>query len=135
MTANIFAMPLPSLLLILSTIFSRSEAFPWAGPQPTLVNRGDQWSPRPTPVPVNPAVLFKRDSVDVAVCGWVGGKSSEVAICPPRSSCIHDTAHGYVGCCATSGPCTRGVYTSCVDYHDPDWNSKPAWQNNGVYTW
>ena len=135
MMVNLLAMPSSALLIILSIVFGASNALPWPGPEPTAAYQGHEWSPRPTTIPRNPADIFKRDSVDVAVCGWIGGISSEPAICPPGSSCIHDLAHGYVGCCTTSGPCTAGVYTSCVDFHNPAWNSRPVWQNNGIYTW
>jgi hypothetical protein len=135
MAINLFAMPSSTIVLLLSAAFGLSNALPWAGPEPTAAYKTDEWSPRPTKLPANPADLFKRASVDVAYCGWVGGISSEPAVCPSGSSCIHDTIHKYVGCCATSGPCTAGVYTSCVDYRNTAWNSKPVWQDNGIFTW
>lgn len=135
MAFNIFAMPTSSIILLLSAAFGVSNALPWAGPAPTGVYKEDAWSPRPTNKPVDLLELFKRDSIDVRVCGWLGGKSENAAICPTGSSCIHDIVHGYVGCCATSGPCTAGVYTSCVDKNSPGGSSGPLVENNGVYTW
>lgn len=135
MALNIFAMPASSIILLLSAAFGVSSALPWSGPAPTEAYREDAWSPRPTNVPVDPLELFKRDSVDVSVCGWLGGNSADPAVCPTGSSCIHDTVHGYVGCCTTSGACTAGVYTSCVDKNSPGGNSGQQVMNNGVFTW
>jgi hypothetical protein len=78
---NIFAMPSSAILLLLSAAFGTSHALPWAGPGPTAAYMVDEWSPLPTSGPSNPADLFKRTSVDVAVCGWVGGASSDPAQC------------------------------------------------------
>jgi hypothetical protein len=73
--------------------------------------------------------------VDVAVCGWIGGNSAQVAGCSSGSSCIHDTIHGYVGCCPTSGVCTQGVYTSCVDMNNLGWSPNSGMVDNGIFTW
>jgi hypothetical protein len=108
---------------------------PWSGPAPTGVYKEDAWSPRPTSNPADPLELFKRNSVGINYCGWIGGASDNPAICQTGSSCIHDTAHGYVGCCTTEGPCTAGVYTSCVDKNSPGGNSGLQVINNGVFTW
>jgi hypothetical protein len=135
MALNIFSMPSSSVLFLLSAAFGLSNALPWAGPKPTNVYRADAWSPAPTEVPVNPADLFKRTSVDVNICGWIGANSANAATCSTGSSCIRDTIHGYVGCCATSGPCTQGVYTSCVDSNSVGWVPNSGLQNNGIYTW
>jgi hypothetical protein len=135
MGANIFAMPSSSIVLLFSVAFGLSNALPWAGAQETDVYRAHEFSPKPTGVPVDPARLFKRASVDVNVCGWVGGEQSNVARCGAGSSCIHDTIHRYIGCCATSGPCTDGVYTSCVDKNSDGWSSVQGMVNNGVLTW
>lgn len=124
-------MPSSSIILLLSAAFGVSEALPWAGPEPTTVYKRDEWSPRPTDA-VNARYLFKRKSFDVSYCGWIGGNSADPAVCPTGSSCIHDTAHGYVGCCTTSGSCTAGVYTSCVDGNNA---SGPQVDNNGIFTW
>jgi len=135
MELNIFAMPPSTILLLLSAVFGMSNALPWSGPIPTSVYKADEWSPRPTNIPENPRDLFKRAQVDVAVCGWVGGNEKNPAVCPTGSSCIHDMAHGYVGCCTTAGKCTAGVYTGCVDKNSPGGNTGPAVENNGIYTW
>jgi hypothetical protein len=109
---------------------------PWSGPAPTGVYKEDTWSPRPTNKPADPLELFRRDDhLDVNICGWLGGISADPAVCQSGSSCIHDTSFGYVGCCTTSGPCTAGVYTSCVDKNSPGGISGPLVENNGVFTW
>jgi hypothetical protein len=135
MAVNIFAMPSSSLILLFLTAFGVSSALPWTGPQATHVYREDAWSPAPTFVPVDPKELFKRDSVDVNVCGWIGGNSASSATCSSGSSCIRDTIHGYVGCCSTSGACTAGVYTSCIDRNSVGWSPNSGLQDNGIYTW
>ncbi len=132
---SIFAMPSSSLYLLLSVAFGAGNALPWSGAQQTDVYQPANWSPKPTSVPANPARLFKRKTAKVNICGWVGGISSEPAVCSSGSSCIHDTLHGYVGCCATSGPCTEGVYTTCLDQNSADWTASPGIINNGIYTW
>jgi len=135
MAFNIFAMPPSSIVLLLSAAFGVANALPWTGPAPTGVYDPDQWSPRPTNVPVQPRDLFKRDYLPVSFCGWIGGVSSNPAVCPTGSSCIHDIAHAVIGCCTTTGPCTAGVYTSCIDKNSPGGNSGPVVENNGVFTW
>ncbi|KAG9246210.1 hypothetical protein BJ878DRAFT_303662 [Calycina marina] len=134
MEFNIFAMPPSSILLLLSAAFRITNALPWAGPEPTIVYQADEWSPVPTQIRVDPKELFRRTNVDVAVCGWLGGDKDNPAVCPTGSSCIHDWAHGYVGCCATVGSCTAGVYTSCVDKNSLGGTTGPVVVNNGVFT-
>lgn len=142
MAFSIFAMPASSVILLLSAAFGVSNGLPWPGPTPTNVYRADEWSPRPTSSPGNPLALFRRDGdtqyVDNTVCGWIGGKSDNPAVCRTGSACIIEISHGapgYVGCCTTSGPCTAGVYTSCVDKNSPGGQSGPLVENNGVFTW
>jgi hypothetical protein len=135
MPVNIFSIPSSSALLLFSLAFGLTEARPWQGATKTVVYQGDDWSPRPTNILVNPRELFKRDHVDVAVCGWIGGNSASPAACASGSSCVHDTLHGYIGCCATSGPCTAGVYTSCVDENSPNWGEESGLVDTGIYTW
>jgi hypothetical protein len=132
---NVFAMPASSLVLVFSVAFGVSNALPWTEPQKTNAYRADAWSLKPTGSPADPAKLFKRSSVDVNVCGWIGGNSAQPAVCSSGSSCIHDTIHGYVGCCTTSGACTTGVYTSCVDGNSEGWSPNPGLADNGIYTW
>lgn len=136
MTLNIFAMPSSSIVLLLSAAFGISNALPWSGPEPTLVYRADEWSPRPTNAAIGPGELFGR-SVDVSVCGWLGGNSADPAVCPSGSSCIHDQAHTAIGCCRIGADsCTEGVYTSCVDKKSKISTTSGVFvQNNGVYTW
>jgi hypothetical protein len=132
---NIFAMPDSSILLLFSVALGVSNALPWAGPQPTNGYQADAWSPVPTGVPADPAKLFRRSSVNVDVCGWIGGNSAQPVACGSGSSCVYDTIHGYVGCCTTSGACKAGVYTSCVDAQSSDWNKNSGIINDGIYTW
>jgi hypothetical protein len=135
MAVNIFSMPSSSALLLFSLAFGLTNARPWQGATKTAVYQGDEWSPRPTNMAVNPRELFKRTHVDVAVCGWIGGNLASPVACGTGSSCVHDTAHGYVGCCATSGPCTAGVYTSCVDENSASWGENSGLDDTGIYTW
>jgi len=127
-------MPSSSIFLLFSIVFSGSNALPWTEAQQTHVYEEHPWSPRPTIVPTDPARLFKRDSVDPAICGWIGGNSASAATCSFGSTCVHDTIHGVVGCCATSGPCTAGVYTSCIDMNSNGWTPNSGLQDNGIYT-
>jgi hypothetical protein len=135
MASNIFSMPSSSALLLFSLAFGLTNARPWHGATKTALYQGDNWSPRPTQMAVNPRDLFGRDHVDVAVCGWIGGNSASPVACASGSSCVHDTVHGYVGCCATSGPCTAGVYTSCVDENSGSWGEDSGLVDTGIYTW
>ncbi|KAH8795563.1 hypothetical protein BGZ57DRAFT_201927 [Hyaloscypha finlandica] len=131
---NIFAMPASSIVLLFSVALGVSNALPWEGPQPTNAYQPDAWSPVPTRIPADPANLFKRSSVGVNVCGWIGGNVGEPVQCASGSSCVHDTIHGYVGCCTTSGACTSGVYTSCVDSQSSAWNQNSGLADSGIYT-
>lgn len=135
MAVNFFAMPSSSVVLLFSFAFSLTNALPWTGPQQTNVYREAAWSPAPTALPNVPANIFKRESVDVNVCGWIGGSSGAPAVCSAGSSCIHDTIHAVIGCCTTDGPCTAGVYTSCVDKNSIGWSPNEGMQNNGIYSW
>ncbi|KAH9213237.1 hypothetical protein DL95DRAFT_447130 [Leptodontidium sp. 2 PMI_412] len=134
MAVNFFAMPSSSMLLLFSFAFSVTNALPWTGAQQTNVYREAVWSPAPTALPNVPANIFKRESVDVNICGWIGGSSAAPALCSAGSSCIHDTIHAVVGCCTTDGPCTAGVYTSCVDKNSVGWSPNEGMQNNGIYS-
>ena len=135
MAVNFFAMPASSVVFLFTFAFSLTNALPWTGAQQTNVYREAAWSPAPTALPNVPANIFKRESVDVNVCGWIGGSSGAPAVCSAGSSCIHDTIHAVVGCCTTDGPCTAGVYTSCVDKNSMGWSPNEGMQNNGIYSW
>lgn len=132
---TLFAMPSSSILLLFSIALGLTDAFPWAEAEPTATYVQHEWSPRTTLIPEDPAKLFKRDSVGVETCGWVGGDESKPVTCGAGSSCIHDTAHALVGCCTTDGPCTNGVYSSCQDLNSQGWASSISIVNNGVLTW
>ncbi|KAH8593515.1 hypothetical protein B0O99DRAFT_627397 [Bisporella sp. PMI_857] len=135
MEFNIFAMPPSAILLLLSAAFRVTNALPWSGPIPTSVYQADEWSPRPTQFPVDPKELFRRKTPDIRVCGWLGGTSSEPAVCPTGSSCVRAMNHGYVGCCKIGeSSCTEGVYTSCVDKNSQQETTGPQIKNNGIYT-
>jgi hypothetical protein len=134
MTSNIFAMPSSSVVLLFSMAFGIANGLPWSGAHKTAVYRADMWSPAPTHAP-HPVKLLKRSSVGVNTCGWIGGNGAIPAICSGGSSCVHDVIHRYVGCCATDGPCTAGIYTSCIDKNSAGWSPNPGLDNNGIYTW
>lgn len=135
MAGNFFALPASSAALLLALVLGLADATPWAEPAETLVYRADEWSPRPTEIPSDSSKLFKRSSVDVAVCGWLGGNEALPAKCASGSSCVHDTIHGVVGCCTMAGACLQGVYTSCVDSKSAGWVSAPVVKNDGVTMW
>lgn len=135
MGANIFAMPTSSILLLFSFTFGISKALPWTGPRETSVYQPEEFSPRPTDPVVPPSRLFRRASADVRVCGWIGGNKAKIASCNEGSSCIHDTNHGFIGCCPTTGRCTDGVYTTCLDEASSGWDSVKGLINNGILTW
>lgn len=132
---NLFAMPPSSVALLFSVVLGLTNAMPWAEPAKTAAYVADEWTPRPTGTPSDPAKLFKRGSVAVAVCGWAGGNLAYPAECASGSSCVHDTMHALVGCCTTDGPCTQGVYTTCIDNKSPGWESTSAIVNDGVVKW
>ncbi|KAH8808980.1 hypothetical protein F5884DRAFT_753491 [Xylogone sp. PMI_703] len=134
---DVFTMPTTAIFLLLLTYainLTPVLALPWPGPQPTAVYKADEWSPRPTSVS-SPQDLFKRDSVDANVCGWYGGLQASPAACGAGSACVRDTVRGIIGCCATEGPCTTGVYTGCVDQNSVGWEPNAGIQANGIYTW
>jgi hypothetical protein len=135
MAINVFAIPSSSAVLLFSLVFGSVNARSFNVPTKTGVYKADEWSPRPTGVQVNPRELFRRSHLDVETCGWLGGDSAFPVACGSGSSCVHDTVHGFVGCCATSGPCTAGVYTSCVDESSWDWGKGSGLVNDGVSTW
>jgi hypothetical protein len=135
MAVNLFALPASSVALLFSLVVGLTDAIPWAEPAETLAHRGDEWSPRPTGIPNDPSKLFKRSSLDVAICGWLGGNEALPAQCSSGSSCIHDTIHGVVGCCTTDGACQQGVYTSCLDHNSGGWASTAIIKNDGVTMW
>ncbi|RCI10424.1 hypothetical protein L249_4416 [Ophiocordyceps polyrhachis-furcata BCC 54312] len=61
-------------------------------------------------------MMDRRDAVAPGtVCGYIGGEASLPATCTAGSHCALDVAHGVVGCCPDDGPCSTGVFTSCVD--------------------
>jgi hypothetical protein len=132
---TLFAMPSSSILLVFSVALGFANALPWAEAEQTATYTPHEWSPRPTGAPHAPAKLFKRDSVGVDVCGWIGGDKGKAVTCDAGSSCVHDTLHVLVGCCTTDGPCTNGVYTTCQDKNSPGWAPSASIANNGVLTW
>lgn len=135
MASNIFAMPASSVALLFFLSLGVTNAVPWGGAHKTAIYQIDAFSPKPTGAPS--LELFKRVDtyIGVSVCGWLGGDEKKVAGCDAGSSCIHDTKHGYIGCCATAGPCTDGVYTTCLDNKSTGWDSTQGMINNGVLTW
>jgi len=63
-----------SLYAFLAPAVVSAMAFPWAGPEPTLVMpAADNWSPAPTEAPeANLMEMFKRATGD-NTCGYVSG--------------------------------------------------------------
>jgi hypothetical protein len=136
MAVTLFALPASSIALLFSLALGLTDATPWAEPAvQTLAYRAHEWSPRPTGVTNEPAKLFKRSSLDVGICGWLGGNEALPAQCSSRSSCVHDTIHGVVGCCTTDGACLQGVYTNCLDNKSGGWAATPVVKNDGVTMW
>ena len=114
MEINLFRIPSTSRVLLLSAIFSLTNALPWSGPDPTASYKPADWNPRPTSVPRSLPELLKRQNSNASICGWVNGNVNQPAACPSDAKCVYDTNHGMVGCCPQSGSCTTGVYTTCV---------------------
>ena len=67
-----------SLYAFLAPAVVSAMAFPWAGPEPTLViPAADNWSPAPTKAPeANLMEMFKRAAGD-NTCGYISGISSK----------------------------------------------------------
>ncbi|KJZ79179.1 hypothetical protein HIM_01330 [Hirsutella minnesotensis 3608] len=66
------------------------------------------------PAPTLPVELRVRDSPNT-VCGYIGGDPALPATCMKGSHCAADAEHGIMGCCPDGHPCTRGIFTGCVD--------------------
>ncbi|CCU74631.1 hypothetical protein BGHDH14_bgh03307 [Blumeria hordei DH14] len=93
--------------------------------------------PAETPAPsANPTANpnLEQKTVDASICGWVGGRADAPALCSAGSTCVRDVEHQYVGCCGTSGSCSAGIYTSCLDRNSMGWSAPGGIQSNGVYT-
>lgn len=75
------------------------------------------WPLLPTPAPMMPAELRRRDFN--TVCGYIGGNPDLPATCLEGSHCVVDTQHNAIGCCPDEGDCTTGIYTDCVDENSP----------------
>jgi hypothetical protein len=114
MEINLFRIPSTSRVLLLSAIFSLTNALPRSGPVPTASYKSADWNPRTTSVPQSLTELLKRQDWNASVCGWVNGNFNQPAACSSDEKCVYDTSHGMVGCCPQSGSCTTGVYTTCV---------------------
>ncbi|KAM3074753.1 hypothetical protein ACMFMG_008172 [Clarireedia jacksonii] len=131
-------MPTPSIILLLSSVFGYASAVPWAIAKETVTYKANNWSPRPTNTPLAAREIFKRSSVDVDVCGWIGGNSAQPVGCASGSSCIHDTLLRFVGCCPTASAgaspilCTDGLYTTCIDKNSAGYSANSFLINNGV---
>lgn len=129
------------VLLLFFATFEFTNAIPWAPAEQTATYKADEWSPRPTNTIPKPRDLFKRGSLNVDICGWIGGNSAQPVGCASGSSCIHDTSLGFVGCCPTSSagadpiPCTDGLYTTCIDHNSAGYASNSFLVNNGVLSW
>lgn len=65
-----------SICAFLAPALVSAAAFPWAGPEPTLlIPEPDAWSPAPTEAPEIGAIeLFKRAPED-NTCGFISGNA------------------------------------------------------------
>jgi len=112
-------LPAPTALLLLSRLFelTRAHALPkQTSTVPYRVLDVVSWPLVPTPPPVLPEELRRRDLAADAICGYIGGDPGLPATCSPGSHCVLDAVHGAVGCCPNNDAvCTAGVFTGCVD--------------------
>ncbi|KAK5987977.1 hypothetical protein PT974_12113 [Cladobotryum mycophilum] len=69
-----------------------------------------------TPAPISPFELGRREFN--TVCGYIGGDPAFPATCLAGSHCAVDLHHQAIGCCPDGGPCTKGIFTGCVDYNN-----------------
>lgn len=125
---RVFTMP-SSLSFCLIYFLSLANALPWSGARPTVAYDAADWTPVPTTSP-QPQDL-KRTFFPQNVCGFIGGKANEPALCSESSSCVWDTVNSVVGCCPIDGPCTVGVYTGCVDGNSPSQTT----DDPAMFTW
>jgi hypothetical protein len=79
------------------------------------------WSPLPTQAPMGPPAvdlsLEKRFDKGSDTCGFAEGFKSDPWTCfAVGATC--SVWSDYIGCCATTGDCSKTVLTACVDWDD-----------------
>jgi len=124
-----------SLCAFLAPAVVSAMAFPWAGPEPTLVMpTADNWSPAPTEAPeVNLMEMFKRAAGD-NTCGYISGISSKNPLmtiyrgftntirwiassltCNDDAYvCATNTYYGVHGCCDPNSLAACSIPTTCI---------------------
>jgi len=105
-----------SLCAFLAPAMVSAMAFPWAGPEPTLVMpEGDNWSPVPTKGPeIGLLELFKRAAGD-NTCGYVNGISTSSLTCNDNAFvCATNTYYGVHGCCDPNSLAQCSIPTTCI---------------------
>lgn len=132
--------PAPAIVMLQYTICAflapalvSAAAFPWAGPEPTLiVPERDNWSPKTTEAPGLGALeLLKRD--DGNTCGYISGDASTSKPCDSLAGpalttrtgrsltcsnqsnvCVTNTYFGVHGCCDPKNMSACILPTSCI---------------------
>lgn len=105
-----------SLCAFLAPAVVSAMAFPWAGPEPTLVTpAADNWSPAPTEAPeVNLMEMFKRAAGD-NTCGYISGISTSSLTCNDNAYvCATNTYYGVHGCCDPNSLAACSIPTTCI---------------------
>ncbi|KAF2193855.1 hypothetical protein K469DRAFT_735024 [Zopfia rhizophila CBS 207.26] len=104
-----------SICAFLAPAVVSAMAFPWAGPEPTLiVPAEDKWSPAPTAAPGNGVMeLFKRAGDNT--CGYVSGVSTSSLTCNyDNYVCATNTYYGVHGCCDPDNISSCSIPTTCI---------------------
>ncbi|KAI1114457.1 hypothetical protein F5Y14DRAFT_450999 [Nemania sp. NC0429] len=128
-----FRLPPATAVLLLCAVLDKTRGH--ALPRQTNVIESRGWDvialpPEPTGKPLSPFDVQRRQEEENTVCGYLGGSLKLPATCSLGSHCVLDSANSVVGCCPNGGPCTTGVFTTCVDR-----NSDPQTEINPyVYT-
>ncbi|OCK80369.1 hypothetical protein K432DRAFT_393088 [Lepidopterella palustris CBS 459.81] len=109
-----------SLCAFLAPALVSAMAFPWAGPEPTLIiPAGDNWSPAPTKGPemgeMGLLELFKRQSIGDNTCGYINGISASSLTCNDNAYvCATNSYYGVHGCCDPSSIAECTIPTTCI---------------------
>ncbi|KAF2271608.1 uncharacterized protein EI97DRAFT_462658 [Westerdykella ornata] len=105
-----------SICAFLAPALVSAAAFPWAGPDPTLViPEPDNWTPAPTEGPRMGAMELVRRADD-STCGYISGVETDSLTCnDPGYICATNTFYGVHGCCDPAAISTCSLYTSCVN--------------------
>lgn len=104
-----------SICAFLAPALVSAAAFPWAGPEPTLVvPEIDHWSPAPTDGPkLGKMELFRR--ADDNTCGYISQDPSRSLTCNDEGYiCATNTFYGVHGCCNPASIAVCTLFTSCV---------------------